>query len=64
MDIYSPLTPEAWDRYAPSWQTRSDFVCSVTDWMCRIGFDGAGWVLDARAFLQVRPVVVEFRFNV
>ncbi|MGW0501092.1 hypothetical protein ACWD0Z_38430 [Streptomyces sp. NPDC003007] len=54
VDIYSNLIPEAWDRYARSWQTRSDFVRSVTDWMCWISFDGAGSVLDARAFLHVK----------
>nr|WP_234336349.1 hypothetical protein [Streptomyces sp. NRRL S-920] len=52
VDIYSHLT-EAWDRSAQSWQTRSDSVRSVTDWMRWISFDGAGSVLGARAFLQV-----------
>nr|WP_216588197.1 tyrosine-type recombinase/integrase [Streptomyces brasiliscabiei] len=42
VDIYSHLIPEAMDRYARSWHTRSDFVRTVTDWMCWISFDGAG----------------------
>lgn len=53
-DIYSTLIPEARDRYTRPWQTRSDFVRSVAHWMYWISFDGAGWVLDARAFLQVK----------